>query len=71
MRPTLDHSRAAYQVRVPCIACDQMHKLADSVIDRDGPAFRAYYCPACQPVGLLGMLPPARCDRPGCARCSA
>lgn len=42
MRLVFDHSTGAQAVSVPCYMCGKMHRLADSVIDRDGPAFRAY-----------------------------
>jgi len=50
MNLTQDKSLAAYAVRVPCLACGAMLKLADAFIDKDGPAFRAYYHPECLPT---------------------
>lgn len=36
------------RVRVPCIRCGRMHKLEESWVDFNGPAFRAYYCEPCK-----------------------
>lgn len=63
MRLVTDHSLAAAAVSVPCIQCGRMHVLAQSIIDRDGPAFRAYYCPTCAPQGKVSP-----CEIYGCAR---
>lgn len=64
MRLAQDHSPGAYAVSVPCMACGKMHRLADSTMDLDGPAFRAYYCPDHAPKGEV-----APCTRLGCTRC--
>ena len=61
-----DHNPGAYAVKVPCLTCGGTVRLADAVIDRDGPAFRAYYCETCKPAGSV-----TRCSRPSgfCAVC--
>lgn len=53
MKLVRDHSAGAYAVSVPCIKCGKMVRLSDAVIDRDGPAFKAYYhdTPECRPAG--------------------
>lgn len=48
-----DGNPGAYAVKVQCIDCGTMRLLAEMLIDRDGPAFRAYYCPACLPVAVI------------------
>lgn len=64
MRLQADHSDGAYAVRVPCLVCGRLTCLADVTIDRDGPAFRAYYCAEHTPSGTVRP-----CDRSGCTRC--
>jgi hypothetical protein len=44
-----DTNLGAHNVSVPCLVCGRMLLLSDALIDRDGPAFRAYYHPACLP----------------------
>jgi hypothetical protein len=61
-----DHSPGAYAVRVCCLICHKMFSLADMVIDRDGPAFLAYYCPACVPEEIESLV--VRCGRWDCPR---
>jgi len=61
-----DHSPGAYNVRVQCLECYKLHTLADSIVDMDGPAFRAYYCSDC--ASIYGCFKIARCDRDGCRR---
>ena len=39
-----DTNPGAYAVYVSCAACGHRIKLADALIDRDGPAYQAYYC---------------------------
>lgn len=63
MRLVTDHSLAAGCVDVCCLVCGRRHRLADSTIDRDGPSFRAYYCPEHKPEGT-----PAPCQVYGCQR---
>jgi hypothetical protein len=63
MRLVQDHSFGAAAVSVPCLACDKMVRLADSIIDADGPAFQAYYHVACAPKG-----PVESCVLLGCRR---
>jgi hypothetical protein len=48
-----DFSSGARAVRVQCLACGKMVQLSDAVIDKDGPAFMAYYHDAepCRPEG--------------------
>jgi hypothetical protein len=46
-----------------------MVRLSDAVIDRDGPAFQAYYCPTCAAPMIAAGWPVWPCDRPGCTRC--
>lgn len=60
-----DHSLGAYSVHVACLTCGSMLLLADAVIDREGPPFRAYYhdTPECRPAG-----PVENCGRNGCHR---
>lgn len=67
MRLMQDHSPGAYAVSVTCLHCGRMVPLADCTIDRDGEAFRAYFCPRCTPQGM----PVAPCTLPTCARCHA
>jgi hypothetical protein len=50
MRLVTDDSPGAYAVSVPCIICGTMHALHTSVMDLEGEAFRAYYCPAHVPI---------------------
>ena len=59
-----DHSDGAYAVSIVCFECGRSLRLADAIIDSEGPAFRAYYCADCVPAG-----PVNRCNRPGCTRC--
>lgn len=47
-----DHSHGAAAVSVPCYVCNKMVRLCDALIDREGPAFRAYYHRGCLPHGL-------------------
>ena len=44
MRLTMDRSQGAFAVDVSCMTCAKRHQLATSLVDLDGPAFRAYYC---------------------------
>lgn len=46
-----DDSAGAHAVSVPCYVCGRMVRLCDALCDLDGPAFEAYYCPACVPAG--------------------
>lgn len=64
MHLVYDHSPGAYNVRVQCLTCARMSLLSDMVIDRDGPAFLAYYCPTCAPVAAVEFP----CNRHGCTR---
>jgi len=59
----VDHSLGAANVSVPCLVCGAMHRLVDSTIDRDGPAFRAYYCRKHVPDGVVDP-----CTHDGCTR---
>lgn len=69
MKLVRDHSAGARGVSVPCLFCGEMLRLADAVIDRDGPAFRAYYHDDCAPVTRsVRIVPNADCRRDGCAR---
>lgn len=47
MKLVVDHSLAAGQVRVQCLKCSALVQLAEALIDRDGPAFLAYYHKGC------------------------
>lgn len=44
-----DKNPGAYAIRVQCLTCFAMGKLADMYIDTDGPAFKAYYHLDCIP----------------------
>lgn len=44
MRLVEDHNPGAYAVKVQCLKCGHMVLLANTVIDLDGPSFKAYYC---------------------------
>jgi hypothetical protein len=69
MRLVTDHSLAAGNVSVPCYVCCKMHLLADSVMDLDGPAFKAYWCPTCFVKHRLHeSVPVAPCAIDGCKR---
>lgn len=60
-----DHSDGAHNLRVQCLSCKGMVRLSDAIIDREGPAFMAYYHRGC-----LDETPiVAKCDRPGCTKC--
>lgn len=67
MKLAIDHSDGAYAVSVPCYVCSSMHQLSDSVMDLDGPAFKAYYCRSCLPERMKGHK--LRCTRHGCTHC--
>lgn len=43
MKLTRDLSAGARAVHVQCLTCYRMVRLSDAILDRDGPAFRAYY----------------------------
>jgi hypothetical protein len=43
MKLTRDHSDGALAVSVSCLTCGRMVRLADALVDLDGPAFEAYY----------------------------
>lgn len=45
MKLERDTNPGAYAVKVSCFVCGRMLHLADMTIDRDGPSFRAYFCP--------------------------
>lgn len=47
MNIVTDKSPGAYAVMVQCLKCYTMLRLADALIDTDGPAFKAYYHPDC------------------------
>ena len=47
MKLLIDNSRGAFSVSVPCLHCGRMEQLAQTIIDKDGPAFQAYYHRAC------------------------
>jgi hypothetical protein len=59
-----DHSDGAYAVSVACLACGDMVRLCDALINPQGPSFRAYYHPRCVP----GVAVSSSCNRLGCAR---
>lgn len=63
MKYVQDHSLAAGNISVPCLACGKMVRLCDAIIDLDGPAFKAYYHEKCATSG-----PVAPCEIFGCAR---
>jgi hypothetical protein len=44
-----DRSPGARAVKVPCLVCGRMVRLADALIDAHGPAFKAYYHEDCAP----------------------
>lgn len=72
MRLTRDHSAGAREstYRVPCYQCGKMIKLRDSLIDRDGPSFRAYYCEEHLPALAPGtMSREIVCPNRDCAIC--
>ena len=58
-----DHSRAAGNVRVPCLVCGALLPLAEALIDPAGPAFQAYFHPRCAAPGAIQP-----CTIYGCAR---
>lgn len=60
-----DHSAGAASVSVQCLACAKMVRLADALIDPDGPAFRAYYHRRCAPEGATIET---GCTHDGCSR---
>lgn len=49
---------------VPCMVCGKMTLLSECVMDAEGEAFKAYYCPKDKPQGSV-----ARCDTFGCTKC--
>ena len=63
MRLLQDHLLGAANVDVPCLVCHGMLRIADAIIDADGPAFLAYYHVACAPAG-----PVSPCKIDGCKR---
>lgn len=68
-----DHGPGARATRVPCIGCGPKigPYLSDCVIDLDGPAFQAYYCPSHRPVDGHGAAVPAeKCSIRDCTRCN-
>lgn len=65
-RLVVDHSAGARAVSVSCLKGDGMVKLADAVVDLDGPAFQAYYHAACAPAG--DITPNRECELAGCTR---
>ncbi len=65
MKAAYDHSPGAYAVSVQCLTCGTMTLLASTLIDLDGPAFKAYYCEEHVPYGT--RLPKS-CNRAGCTR---
>ena len=42
-----DKNPGAYAVSVQCLTCGKMLRLADALIDTEGPAFQAYYHRGC------------------------
>jgi len=61
IRLVVDHSPGAFAVNVQCYVCGKMEKLADCVIDANGPSFKAYYCPRHVPEATVEP-----CTRNGC-----
>lgn len=45
-----DDSAGAHSVSVLCYVCGALTPMHRTLIDFDGPAFRAYYCLACVPA---------------------
>lgn len=68
-RLMIDHSAGAYAVRVSCAACRERVQMSETVIDKDGPPFDAYYCRACVDTLWPNALVRIRCSRDGCPRC--
>jgi hypothetical protein len=68
MKLIKDHSDGAYAVSVPCLACGKVLRLAEVLIDIEGPALKAYYHLACLPAGT--KMPEGKCNRSWCARCT-
>ena len=46
-RYATDSSFGSDTLRVQCLGCAKMLRLCDAIIDREGPAFKAYYHLAC------------------------
>jgi len=66
MRLIFDHSAGAQAVNVTCLTCNRTVRLADALIDPNGPRFQAYYHRACTPEG--SKIDSGTCRRNGCKR---
>lgn len=65
MKLVRDHSAGARAVYVRCLHCGQSVRLADAVVDTEGPAFEAYYHERCLPEGHPVVR---QCSTFGCTR---
>lgn len=51
-----DLSAGARAVSVACLGCGATLRLADALVDTEGPSFMAYYHPACAPRVVVDAL---------------